>query len=149
MYGARSMGQALSRSESREVAFRLIFALGQTTKLDDAAWELALDGKTAPAPEQKYITEIITKFQAERAAFDTQITAHLQKWTLDRLRQTDLAVLRLALTEMSIGVVPVPVIINEAVNLAKKYGEVQSGAFVNGILAQLAEQNGVISNPVK
>ena len=52
------MGQALSRSESREVAFRLIFALGQQTVLDGAAWELALDGKTAPAPEQQYITQL-------------------------------------------------------------------------------------------
>ena len=117
------MGQALSRSESREVAFRLIFALGQKTVLDANTWDLALDGKTAPAPEQKYINQILEKFQAEQATFDERITAHLQKWTLDRLRQTDLAVLRLALTEMSLGAVPVPVIINEAVSLAKKYGE--------------------------
>ncbi len=133
------MGQALSRSESREVAFRLIFALGQKTVFDHTTWELALDGKVAPAPEQKYITQIIEKFQAEQSAIDTQIAAHLQKWTIDRLRQTDLAVLRLALTEIALDAVPVPVIINEAVNLAKKYGEVQSGSFVNGILAQLAE----------
>lgn len=133
------MGQALSRSESREVALRLIFALGQKTVLNDATWELALDGKTAPAPEQAYINQIVEKFQAEQASIDERITKHLQKWTLDRLRQTDLAVLRLALTEMAVGSVPVPVIINEAVNLAKKYGEAQSGSFVNGILAQLAE----------
>ena len=133
------MGQALSRSESREVAFRLIFALGQKTALDETTWELALDGKNAPAPEQKYITQIVEKFNAERAVIDERITAHLQKWTLDRLRQTDLAALRLAMTEMLIGVVPIPVIINEAVNLAKKYGEAQSGTFINGVLAQLAE----------
>lgn len=133
------MGQALSRSESREVAFRLIFALGQKTVFDNNTWELALDGKTAPAPEQKYINQILEKFNLEHESIDKRITEHLQKWTLDRLRQTDLAVLRLALTEMLLGAVPVPVIINEAVNLAKKYGEAQSGAFVNGILAQLAE----------
>ena len=133
------MGQALSRSESREVAFRLIFALGQKTELDGTVWELALNGKTAPAPERKYITQILEKFNVERSVIDEKIMAHLQKWTLDRLRQTDLAVLRLALAEISVGTVPVPVIINEAVNLAKKYGEVQSGAFVNGILAQLTE----------
>ncbi len=133
------MGQALSRSESREVAFRLIFALGQKTELDGAAWELALDGKTAPEPEKKYITQILEKFQTERATFDERITAHLQKWTLDRLRQTDLAILRLALAEIALSTTPTPVVIKEAVNLAKKYGEAQSGAFVNGILAQLAE----------
>lgn len=133
------MGQALSRSESREVAFRLIFAMGCRTVLDDAAWALALDGKTAPAPEQQYINQILTKFTEQRDTIDAQITAHLQKWTLDRLRQTDLAALRLASTEMALGTVPVPVIINEAVSLAKKYGDAGSGAFVNGVLAQLAE----------
>ena len=133
------MGQALSRSESREVAFRLIFAAGQGTVIDATAWDLALDGKTAPTPEQQFINSIVEKFVAERTAFDEKITAHLQKWTLDRLRQTDLAALRLALAEMAVGSVPVPVIINEAVSLAKKYGDVQSGAFVNGILAKLAE----------
>ena len=139
MCGAQSMGQALSRSESREVAFRLIFALGQKTTLNQAAWDLALDGKTAPAPEKQYITQILEKFQEQQTTIDEKITAHLQKWTLDRLRQTDLAALRLAATEMALGNVPVPVIINEAVSLAKKYGEAQSGAFVNGVLAQLAE----------
>ncbi|MCM1404027.1 MAG: transcription antitermination factor NusB [Prevotella sp.] len=133
------MGQALSRSESREVAFRLIFAMGQQTVWDADAWNLALDGKTAPTPEQQYITKIVEKFTELRTEIDAKISAHLQKWTLDRLRQTDLAALRLAATEMALGTVPVPVIINEAVSLAKKYGEASSGAFVNGVLAQLAE----------
>lgn len=133
------MGQALSRSESREVAFRLIFALGNQSALDQDAWNLALDGKTAPAPEQQYINGIVEKFTELHTQIDAKISAHLQKWTLDRLRQTDLAALRLAATEMALGTVPVPVIINEAVSLAKKYGEAQSGAFVNGVLAQLAE----------
>ncbi|MCQ2381684.1 MAG: transcription antitermination factor NusB, partial [Clostridia bacterium] len=87
----------------------------------------------------KFYEQIVEKFSAEKNAIDERIASHLQKWTLDRLRQTDLAVLRLASAEILIGVVPVPVIINEAVNLAKKYGEAQSGAFVNGILSQLAE----------
>jgi len=139
MCGAQSMGQALSRSESREVAFRLIFALGQSATLDAAAWDLALDGKTAPTPEKQYITNIVEKFLAERISIDEKISAHLQKWTIDRLRQTDLAALRLAMSEMAVGNVPVPVIINEVVNLAKKYGDIQSGAFVNGILAKIAE----------
>lgn len=133
------MSQALSRSESREVAFRLIFAVGNQTVVDEMAWNLALDGKVAPAPEQQYINQILTTFQAEKTGIDERISSHLQKWTMDRLRQTDLAVLRLAVTEMIIANVPVPVIINEAVSLAKKYGDAQSGSFVNGMLAKLAE----------
>ena len=133
------MGQALSRSESREVAFRLIFAMGNGTVNDSDAWNLALDGKTAPAPEKQYMEQVLNTFLDLREKIDTRISEHLQKWTLDRLRQTDLAVLRLAVSEMMVGAVPTPVIINEAVSLAKKYGETQSGAFVNGLLAKLAE----------
>lgn len=139
MYGAQSMSRTLSRSESREVAFRLIFAMGNQTTVDETTWALALDGKNAPEPEQKYIQQILTVFQKQRTAIDGQIEQHLQKWTMDRLRQTDLAALRLAATEMLIAVVPAPVIINEAVTLAKKYGDVSSGSFVNGVLAQWAE----------
>ena len=133
------MGQALSRSESREVAFRLIFAMGNGTLFDKDAWGLALDGKVAPAPEQQYIEQVVNTFVDLREKIDSQISALLQKWTLDRLRQTDLAVLRLAAAEIMIGTVPTPVIINEAVNLAKKYGDAQSGSFVNGLLAKLSE----------
>lgn len=139
MFGVPSMGQALSRSESREVAFRLIFAVGKATALDDDAWALALDGKTAPEPERQYINQVVNTFCDLQAKIDQRISEHLQKWTLDRLRQTDLAILRLAMAEMMLGTVPTAVIINEAVNLAKKYGEPQSGSFVNGILAKLAE----------
>lgn len=133
------MGQALSRSESREVAFRLIFATGNGTALDQDAWELALDGKIAPTPEEQYINQVLNTFLDLREKIDLRISERLQKWTLDRLRQTDLAVLRLASAEMMIGTVPNAVIINEAVKLAKKYGDAQSGAFVNGLLAKLAE----------
>ena len=133
------MGQALSRSESREVAFRLIFATGNWTALDQDAWELALDGKIAPTPEEQYINQVLNTFLDLREKIDLRISERLQKWTLDRLRQTDLAVLRLASAEMMIGTVPNAVIINEAVKLAKKYGDAQSGAFVNGLLAKLAE----------
>ncbi len=133
------MGQALSRSESREVAFRLVFATGNGAAFDGDAWALALDGKTAPAPEEQYINQVVNTFLDLREKIDTRISERLQKWTIDRLRQTDLAVLRLAAAEMMIGAVPSAVIINEAVKLAKKYGDAQSGGFVNGLLAKLAE----------
>ena len=131
-----NMGQALSRSESRAVAFRLIFAGGDW----HVALPLALGDKFAPAPEQQYLARVLDGYHEHAAAIDEKIATHLQAtWTIDRLRQTDLAVLRLALTEIILGDVPVPVIIKEAVILAKQYGESNSGAFVNGILAKITE----------
>ncbi len=134
-YGGRSMGQALSRSEAREVAYRLVFASDGS----DDALSLALGDKFAPEPELKYLQGVVTTVQTNLATIDQKIAAHLQGWTLDRLRRTDLAALRLALGEIEQGTVPLPVIINEAVNLAKKYGDQNSGAFVNGILAKITE----------
>lgn len=128
------MGQALSRSESREVAYRIVFAGGAC----DTVLPLALGDKLAPAPELDYIKRVVAAVQTNLATIDAQITANLKDWTLDRLRQTDLAALRLASAELLLGEVPVPVVINEAVALAKKYGEAQSGPFVNGILAKIA-----------
>ena len=128
------MGQALSRSEAREVAYRVIFSGNPLFDVLD----LARDEKTVPAPEAEFIQRLVTAAQTEQAEIDAQITAHLKDWTLDRLLKTDLAALRLAVAEMGLGLVPVPVVINEAVNLAKKYGDEHSGAFVNGVLAQIA-----------
>lgn len=133
--GGQNMGQALSRSEAREVAYRLIFA-GES---GDDALVLALGGKVAPAPELNYLLGVVKAVQQNLVVIDQQISAHLQGWTMDRLRRTDLAALRLALGEIKQGTVPLPVIINEAVQLAKKYGDQSSGAFVNGILAKITE----------
>lgn len=72
----------------------------------------------------------------------TEIDETLSKistgWTLDRMGKVDLTVMRIAVYEMKFdNKVPGPVSINEAVELAKKFGEETSGSFVNGVLAKL------------
>lgn len=127
------MGQALSRSEAREVAYRIVFAGGDLEEV----LPMALGDKFAPAPELNFIKHVVQAVRDNLATIDQKITANLQDWTLDRLRKTDLAALRLGIAELLLGEVPVAVVINEAVTLAKKYGDAQSGAFVNGVLAKL------------
>ena len=65
---------------------------------------------------------------------DPVIEAHTKNWKLTRLAVTDRAVLRMALAELQAFNTPVKVVLNEAVELAKRYGNEQSGAFVNGVL---------------
>jgi N utilization substance protein B len=62
------------------------------------------------------------------------IEAYTKNWKLSRLAVTDRAVLRMALAELQAFDTPVKVVLNEAVDLAKRYGNEQSGAFVNGVL---------------
>ena len=125
------MSQSISRSEAREVAFRIIFSGSGAEALD-----ISLDGKKATEPEMKFINKILDTVQTQGAAIDEKISGSLVGWTIDRLNKTDLAVLRLAAAEISIGEVPKPVIINECVNIAKKYGVESSGGFVNGVLCK-------------
>jgi N utilization substance protein B len=65
---------------------------------------------------------------------DPVIETHTKNWKLSRLAVTDRAVLRMALAELQAFDTPVKVVLNEAVELAKRYGNEQSGAFVNGVL---------------
>lgn len=65
---------------------------------------------------------------------DPLIEGHTKNWKLSRLAVTDRAVLRMALAELQAFDTPVKVVLNEAVELAKRYGNEQSGAFVNGVL---------------
>ena len=62
-------------------------------------------------------------------------------WKLSRISKMDLAILKLAIYEIKFSDVPYKVSINEAVELAKKYGEDKSKNFVNGVLASIVKEN--------
>jgi len=68
------------------------------------------------------------------AALDDIIGKHCENWRFERLAAIDRAILRLAIHEMSSSDTPPKVVLNEAVELAKKFSSEQSGAFVNGVL---------------
>ena len=66
------------------------------------------------------------------------IADNLDRWTIDRIGRTDLAILRTAVAEMMyIDSIPRGVSINEAVDLAKKYGDERSYAFINSVLSKI------------
>jgi N utilization substance protein B len=65
---------------------------------------------------------------------DALIVQHAQNWRLERMAIIDRAVLRLAIYELRIGETPPKVVLNEAVDLAKKFSSEDAGGFVNGIL---------------
>lgn len=75
----------------------------------------------------------------ERAAeLDEKLAPFLRGWTIERLTRVDLAILRLAVYELMLGETPAGVVINEAVELANQYSTDNAGAFVNGVLGNLA-----------
>ncbi|MBE5921824.1 MAG: transcription antitermination factor NusB [Lachnospiraceae bacterium] len=89
--------------------------------------------------EKAEVKERVEKIVAVTEQLDAAIASAAKNWTLDRIDKVDLEILRLAYFEMKMDEnVPTNVAINEAVELAKKYGQDKSGAFINGVLAKLS-----------
>ena len=92
--------------------------------------------------EKKYIEERFEKVRAQLGVIDPVLTAAASGWKLNRMGKVELTILRLAVFEMKYDEeIPEKVAINEAVELAKKFGGDASAGFVNGVLAKLAQKN--------
>jgi len=87
-----------------------------------------------------YIRHLVTGVMSHRAEIDPVIEEHAEHWRLERMAVIDRNVLRLATFELAhCPDVPVPVILDEAIELAKKFGEQGSRAFVNGVMDRISK----------
>ncbi len=87
----------------------------------------------------KYSNIIIDGVSANSAAIDKIIEAHSKNWTVKRMSAVDKSILRIAVYELTyLKDVPFKVVIDEAIELAKKYGTDRSAAFINGVLDHVA-----------
>lgn len=93
--------------------------------------------------DKKYLEDKVEKIVARVPELDEQINGVAEGWKTRRMGKVELTILRLALFEMKDDdTIPEKVAINEAVELAKKFGGDESSAFVNGILAKLVNKAG-------
>ncbi len=91
---------------------------------------------------KKYIIQIANAYKEHRSDIDEQIKKFALGWDINRLVKMDKDILRIAISELLyIKNTPVKVVIDEAVELAKKYSTEDSGAFVNGILGKVVIEN--------
>lgn len=124
----------MNRSRSREIAMEVIYQMDIHNTFDK---EFA-DKMTKQYEEeidQKYIEEVIGLFINQKAFVDNEISPLLKKWTMERISRIDLAILRLAVTELKLmPEIPDKVTVNEAINMSKKYVDEKSGKFINGLL---------------
>ncbi len=88
-----------------------------------------------------YAVDLARGIAEKRSEIDSLIQSHSVHWKLPRMALVDVNVMRVAVFEMKFMHPPVPanVVINEAVDIAKKYGSTDSGSFVNGILDHIAK----------
>ena len=91
----------------------------------------------------KLIAErIILGVIEHRAEIEENIQQSMTKWNIEKINKTELAILKVACFELKyLPENPVNVVINEAINMAKKFGDQKSSAFINGVLDHLAKNN--------
>jgi N utilization substance protein B len=90
-----------------------------------------------------YLTKLVEGVTAHQEELDALIKQHSEHWRLERMAAVDRNLLRLALYELlHQPEIPAKVVINEAVELAKRYGSEESGSFINGILDRIRQHVG-------
>lgn len=127
----------------RELAFCYIYSQEIQRQNSRSQVKLFLDcQEVEDTRAREYVKEIARGIKENNEEITAIIEKNLKKgWTIDRISTVDLAILKLAIYEIKYKKEPFKVIINEAVNLAKKYGEETSSAFVNGVLASVVAEN--------
>ena len=131
----------MSRRELREQIFKLLFRV-EFNNLEDMPEQERLffeDEDAARDEDAGYISDKYHKIQHKLPEIDRQLNERTEGWDTTRMSKVDLTILRLAVYEINYDdSVPTGVAINEAVELAKKFGQDASSGFVNGILAKFA-----------
>lgn len=125
----------MSRRRAREMALRVLFEVDVGRQSLDEA--LAGAREQVTDEEWGYLHAVCTGAWERHLELDAALAPLLRDWPLDRLANTDRTVLRLAAYELLHTQTPPQVVINEAVELAKRYGTEESGRFVNGVLGVL------------
>lgn len=133
----------MNRSAIREQAFKLIYSL-EIKKHENLEEQINLyieSNSITDENAQKYIKDSIYGINQNQKDILQNIEKNLKEdWKIDRISRIDLSILKLAIYEIKYTDTPFKVVINEAVELAKKYGEDSSKNFVNGILASIVNQ---------
>ncbi len=131
----------MSRRELREHIFRLLFRAEffPQEEMDEQEQLYVMHLAEPDGVDAEYITEKVQHILKKLQELDERINAAATGWRTGRMGKVDLTIIRLALFEMLYDDdVPTGVAINEAVELAKRYGSDESPSFVNGVLARLA-----------
>ncbi len=133
----------MNRTDMRDNAFKLIYSL-EIQKAENIQEQIDLyfeSNNIKDEEAKKYITDAILGIQKNQQEILNDIEKNLkEEWKLNRISKMDLSILKLAIYEIKFSDIPYKVSINEAVELAKKYGEDKSKNFVNGILASIVKE---------
>jgi N utilization substance protein B len=138
----------MSRRIAREMAFKILFQ----TDVGRNPWQEVLPRTLAenklPEKSGEFLKQLVTGTVQHLKEIDRELARFALDWKLERMANTDRNILRMAIFEIKyLEDVPSAATINEAVELAKRYGDEESGRFVNGILGNMIRETAPASVP--
>jgi transcription antitermination factor NusB len=131
------------RTLSREIALQLLYEFDTTGTLDAERIKSHSQSRRAAAQTQDYATLLIEGVRKNIKEIDSYIEEFAQNWSLSRMPVVDRTILRIGTYELLfVSDIPPKVAINEAVDLAKRFGGADSGSFINAILDKIRAKYG-------
>lgn len=131
----------MNRSEARELAFEFLYQIEVQRELNDEQIDLFFEtNEITDNNAIEYIKDVVKGVEDKKEEILKVISSNLKSdWKVERISKINLALLKLAIYEIEYKELPFKVVINEVVELAKKYGEDTSHSFINGILASVVK----------
>lgn len=133
----------MDRTEAREQAFKLLYSMEIQQTDDEEQLELYFENNEITNETMKeYIIDVWNGIKENKTQIIEKISSNLKAdWNLERLSKVNLSLLKLSIYEILYKKIPFKVAINEAIELAKKYGEDNSASFINGVLASIVKKD--------
>lgn len=125
----------MKRRKARELALQTLFQMDLSEANASDALQHVLE--EAEEKEDSFLESLVTNFVNHKEEIDNKLSSNIESWTIDRLGNVDRNILRIALVEIDfLEDVPKSVTINEAIEIAKIYGDDDSSKFINAVLSK-------------
>jgi N utilization substance protein B len=136
-----------NRRQSREFAMQALFDMDMSHDSSKERFTLFCENFDPPENTKPFFIKLFKGVVAHKSDIDSMIDRFSSNWKIERISCVDRNVMRIAIYEMfHCDDIPAKVSINEAIDIGKRYGSDESGAFINGILDSIRK---IIKNPDK
>lgn len=144
-----SRGRRAPRQASRQVALQVLYALdvGPGDASVDEVFERVADNFDLPEGARAFAKQLVCGVTEDLEGIDARLARHARNWRVARMAAVDRNVLRIGTYELLHTDTPAAVVLDQAVELARRFGAEGSPAFVNGILDAVARESGRTPEP--
>ena len=132
----------MNKSEIREETFKLIYSLEVQKNESNEQIDVFLEDSEMSEKVKNDVKETVARIIELSPEIEKEISKNLKaEWNIERISKINMSILKIAIYEIVYKKLPYKISINEAVELAKKYGEDTSASFINGVLASVVKDN--------